>query len=175
MSLYGITRPQWVNFILGQRVDQWEKILHNWCFLPLALNVANHCLWSHWGPYLNMKTILPDVRIPIIKIRHLWDRLIFIMSIPILVWWCFYIQMALSKLPNSERRLEIWNHQSYLPQLSRTTKSRPSFRWTSSWKNGWDRKMLSLLRWALASWKQRKTQRSVFSYDIIQTWSIFVS
>ena len=41
----------------------------------------------HAGPRLKIKTILPGIGIPIIKVRRSFDRLIFIMGIPLLRRW----------------------------------------------------------------------------------------
>ena len=43
---------------------------------------------------LNIKTVFPGIGIPIIKMRRLWDRLIFKTGIHILVRWHLYIEMA---------------------------------------------------------------------------------
>ena len=44
--------------------------------------------------HFNIKTVVPDIEIPIIKIRRSWDRLIFIMGIPIHIRQHLYIEMA---------------------------------------------------------------------------------
>ena len=45
-------------------------------------------------PRFNIKTIFPDVVIPMLKIRRSPDRLIFNMGIPILIRWHIYIEAA---------------------------------------------------------------------------------
>ena len=45
-------------------------------------------------PHLNIKTVFPDMGIPMLKIRQSWDRLIFNMGIHTLVRWYLYIEMA---------------------------------------------------------------------------------
>ena len=55
----------------------------------------NDRLVGDTGPRLNIKTVFPDMVIPIIKIRQSWDNLIFIMSIPMLERWHLYIETAL--------------------------------------------------------------------------------
>ena len=44
-----------------------------------------HLIPPHPGSVANIKAVFPDIGIPIIKIRRSWDRLIFIIGIPILV------------------------------------------------------------------------------------------
>ena len=51
------------------------------------------CHYLPPGLCFNIKTVFPWMVILSIKIRHWWDHLIFIMRIPILVWWCLYIEM----------------------------------------------------------------------------------
>ena len=45
-------------------------------------------------PYLNIKTVFPDIVTLIIKISWLWDYLIFILRIPTLGRWPLYIEMG---------------------------------------------------------------------------------
>ena len=52
--------------------------------MPLHLLVSS--------PYLNIKAVFTDMGIVMIKIRRTWDRLIFIMGIPILVKQHLYIE-----------------------------------------------------------------------------------
>ena len=46
------------------------------------------------GPHLNIKMVFPGIWISILKIRQSWNRLIFIMGIPILLRWYLYIEMG---------------------------------------------------------------------------------
>ena len=68
----------------------------HWCLGPhwaeVLAWVGPHPLMNRsWQPrgHFNIKTVFPGIGIPIIKIRRSWDRLIFIMRIPILVTWHF--------------------------------------------------------------------------------------
>ena len=61
------------------------------------------------GPRLNIKTVFLCIGISMIKIRRSWDRLIFIMGIPILVRWHLYIGSPLLSVRISmSRRWDIW-------------------------------------------------------------------
>ena len=57
------------------------------------------------GPCLNVKTIFPGMGIPMLKIRWLWDHLIFNMGIPILVRWHLFIETA----PRSSANIAGWD------------------------------------------------------------------
>ena len=48
------------------------------------------------GPCLNIKTIFPRYGVPMLKIRRLWDRLIFNMGISILVRLNLYIETGVN-------------------------------------------------------------------------------
>ena len=74
---------------------------------------------------LHIKTVLPDIMIPKIKIRWSWD-LIFIMGSSILVRWHLYIDMAIRYIRHrlviiSHSYLRIWllihveNKDAYVP------------------------------------------------------------
>ena len=52
------------------------------------------------GPRFNMKNFFPRMKIPIIKIRRSWDRLIFIIGIHIPVRWHLHVAAAHSMLHN---------------------------------------------------------------------------
>ena len=56
-----------------------------------------HCILSCWsppGPHFNIKIVFPGMWVSIIKIRPLWDHLIFIMGIPVLVRQHLYIEVV---------------------------------------------------------------------------------
>ena len=68
------------------------KLNHNSCYLTMILILLLMCY--HAGSHLNIKMVFPSMGIPIIKIRRLSDRLIFIMGIPKWVSWFLYIEMT---------------------------------------------------------------------------------
>ena len=53
------------------------------------------------GTHFNIKTVIPGMRIPILKIRRSRDHLIFNMGIPLLVRQHLYIEMAPEDHPSS--------------------------------------------------------------------------
>ena len=79
----------------AQRVSNAENVAIWWrhdvmtCFRTLwNLTWWGNYLWMTRVCCLNMNTIFPGIGIPIVKIRRSWDRLIFLMGIPILVrYW----------------------------------------------------------------------------------------
>ena len=56
--------------------------------------MLHHVIQRTPVPSLNIKMVFPSMGISIIVIRWSWDRLIFIMGIPILVRWHHYIETA---------------------------------------------------------------------------------
>ena len=60
------------------------------------------------GPCLNIKTIFPDIRVPIIKMRWPSHCLTFLMGIFILVRWHIYIEMT-PDLPSDMQTVSFWS------------------------------------------------------------------
>ena len=72
-------------------ITHHRQIFQIWCHLYLRFNgMSNHGCCSP-GACFDIIIIFPNIRISIIKIRRSWDRLIFIMGIPILLRQCLYI------------------------------------------------------------------------------------
>ena len=59
------------------------------------------------GPCLSIKTVFPGMEIPMLKIRQLWDHLIFNMGIPILMRRYLYIK---PQVLHSSIDISIWFH-----------------------------------------------------------------
>ena len=106
-----------LKFIPELMVDSWWALVQvmAWCWIgdkplpePMIQFLDRH--WNipcqlgryhaYWWPgdRLNIKTLFPGMGIPMLKIRRLWDRLIFNMGIPILVRRHLWIERALRLL-----------------------------------------------------------------------------
>ena len=86
-------------YLICSGTEQWQFLLylpnycHNQCLLCLCESLR---MWRP-GLIFNIKTIfLGIIGIPIIKMRWSWDRVIFIMRIPVLIRWYFYSEMTLT-------------------------------------------------------------------------------
>ena len=77
-----------------------------WHLVQITSNSLYCTLVMSLGAHLNIKTIFPGMEIHMIKIRRWWDRLIFIMGIPILVRWHLCIDMAPRQLSSYLQSLE---------------------------------------------------------------------
>ena len=72
----------------------WKDNLKHWNMAQVFQYYPIHCILIESGPGFNIKTFFPGIGIPIIKRRRSWDRLLFIMGIPILARQHLYIVTA---------------------------------------------------------------------------------
>ena len=78
--------------------ESWLYLCRLLIWAQLAVTTTHHCHHTpdrgHKDrtpvPHLNIRTTFPGIEISIIKIRWLWDRLIFIKGIQILIRLCLY-------------------------------------------------------------------------------------
>ena len=63
-------------------------------YVSLALSEVRGWGVTWPGLCFSMKTVFPSIGICIMKIKQMWDHLVFIMGIPTLVRWHFYLEMA---------------------------------------------------------------------------------
>ena len=74
--------------------ERRHRIIRNIVNVTLTASSLFHPSYQWSGTLLNIKTVVPDMGIRMLKIRRSWDRLIFNMGIPLSVRRHIYIETA---------------------------------------------------------------------------------